>query len=122
MNIAKVNHHGHYSMPKRLVGALRARVWMFCVWDQLHAVAPVMARLADRETYPGDRLLCPTVFPAERRREDAGKPWLADVAQEVFEGAHVVVDVPPGGETYSLTFLSAADESMAVRGKMSFKS
>ena len=122
VNIAKVNHHGHYSMPKRLVGALRARVWMFCVWDQLHAVAPVMARLADRETYPGDRLLCPTVFPAERRREDAGKPWLADVAQEVFEGAHVVVDVPPGGETYSLTFLSAADESMAVRGKMSFKS
>jgi hypothetical protein len=62
------------------------------------------------------------VFPAERRREDAGKPWLSDVAQEVFEGAHVVVDVPPGGETYSLTFLSAADESMAVRGRMEFKS
>ncbi len=121
VSVAKVNHHGHYSMPARLVKALRPRVWMACVWDQLHSVAPVMERLADRSLYPGGRLLCPTVFPAERRREDAGRPWLADVAREVFDGAHVVIDVPPGGEKYSLTFLSAADESMIVRGRMEFK-
>ena len=121
VSVAKINHHGHFSMPAKLISALRARVWMACVWGQLHAVAPVMERLADRSLYPGDRLLCPTVFPAERRREDAGKPWLADVPPEVFEGAHVVIDVPPGGETYSLTYLSAADEAMNVRGQMEFR-
>jgi hypothetical protein len=83
-----------------------------------------MATMCDRSLYPGERYVCPGML-APRVRERMSKEslrWLEDVPGPVFEGAHVVVDVPPGGETYSLTFLSAADESMAVRGKMSFKS
>ena len=37
-----------------------------------------------------------------------------------FAGAHVVVDVPPGGETYSLTFVDPTDEEMRVLGRRSF--
>ena len=115
VNVAKVDHHGHYSMPAPLVSALRPQVWVTCVWDQLHDVAPVMERLSDRSLYPGDRLLCPGIFPVERVAEDAGSPWLNDIATACFAGAHVVLDVDRGGKRYSITCLDARDESMTVR-------
>ena len=121
VHVAKVNHHGHYSMPAPLVSALRAKVWVTCVWDQLHDVAPVMERLADRSLYPGDRVLCPCIFPAERRAEDAGSPWLEDIEPACFDGAHVILDVEPGGKRYSITCLDARDESMTVRSVLHFK-
>ena len=121
VHVAKVNHHGHYSMPASLVSALRAKVWVTCVWDQLHDVAPVMERLADRSLYPGSRILCPCIFPAERRAEDAGSPWLDDIEPACFDGAHVVLDVEPGGKRYSITCLDARDESMTVRSVLRFK-
>jgi len=120
VHVAKVNHHGHYSMPAALVSALRPRVWMSCVWDQLHNVAPVMERLADRSLYPGDRVICPGIFPAERRAEDAGKDWLGAVEPACFEGAHVVLDVDRGGRRYSVSLLDARDESMTVRSVLRF--
>ena len=120
-DVAKVNHHGHYSMPGKLVKALGARVWVSCVWDQLHNVAPVMDRLTDRSIYEGDRVVCPGIFPAERRAEDAGKPWLDDIAAPCFEGCHVVLTVPKGGKEYSITCVGAADESMTVKSVMNFK-
>lgn len=121
VHVAKVNHHGHYSMPAPLVSALRPRVWFSCVWDQLHNVAPVMERLADRSLYPGDRVVCPGIFPEERRVEDASSPWLDDIAPACFEGAHVVLDVEPGGKRYSVSCIDARDESMTVRSVLRFK-
>lgn len=121
VSVAKLNHHGHYSMPAQLVSALRARVYVSCVWDQLHNVDPVMARLSDRSLYPGERLLCPGIMPAERRAEDAGQPWLQDVAPASFDGGHVVLNVEKGGRDYSISYLTAADESMTVKSVMHFK-
>ena len=120
--VAKLNHHGHWSMPEKLVRALRSRVWLSCVWDVLHNVAPVMERLSDERLYPGERLICPGVFPARRQREDTGKPWLGNVAPASFDGGHVVVDVQPGGERYSVSYLTAADESMRVVSQYEFES
>ena len=121
VNVAKVNHHGHYSMPARLVGALQAQVYVSCVWDQLHNVAPVMERLSDRSIYPGERIICPGIMPAERRAEDAGKPWLDDVERASYEGGHVVLCVERGGRKFSVSYLTAADESMTVRSVMRFR-
>ena len=121
VHVAKINHHGHYSMPAALVSALRPRVWMSCVWDQLHNVAPVMERVADRSLYPGDRVICPCIFPAERRREDAGSAWLNDIEPACFDGAHVVLDVDRGGKRYSVSCLDARDESMTVRSVLRFR-
>ena len=120
VHVAKINHHGHYSMPAALVSALRPHVWFSCVWDQLHNVAPVMERLSDRSLYPGDRVICPGIFPPERRAEDAGASWLDDVAVPCFNGAHFVLDVPPGGKRYSISLLDARDESMTVRSVLRF--
>lgn len=121
VNVAKINHHGHYSMPEKLVRVLSAQVYVSCVWDQLHNVRPVMERLSDRSVYPGDRVICPGIFPAERRAQDDGQPWLADIVPASFDGVHVVLDVQPGGKEYSITCLGASDESMTVRKVLEFK-
>jgi hypothetical protein len=51
----------------------------------------------------------------------AGRAWINDVPESVFSGAHVVVDVPPGGETYSVSFIDARDESMHINEVMHFR-
>ena len=122
VNVAKVNHHGHFSMPEKLVRALAAQVWVGCTWDTLHMVDPVCARLADRSLYPGDRVICPGVFPKSRREEDAGKAWTNDVAKASYDCGHIVLDVPPGGRDYTMTYLTADDESMTVKSVLKFNS
>ena len=122
VSVAKINHHGHYSMTRKLLEALQARVYVSCVWDQLHNVAPVMERIADQSIYPGERIVCPGIFPKERRQEDAGKEWLGIIHKDSFSGGHIVLDVPKGGKDYSITYLTAEDESMKVLSVMNFRS
>ena len=120
VDVAKVNHHGHRSMREKLVKALSPRVWLSCVWDQLHDTPDTMERI-DR-AYADERTYCPCVFPAERRWQDKDAVWIKDVAPESFGGAHVILDVPPGGETYTITHLDASDEEMKVIGVRHFRS
>ena len=122
VDVAKIDHHGHHSMALELVAALRARVWTACMWDQLHITADTLSRLSSREAYPGPRLVAPGVFTPERRFEDAGKEFLADIARESFDAGHVVVTVAPGGATYSVAYVTADDESMKVTGAYDFAS
>lgn len=120
--VAKVNHHGHYSMPAKLLKALQSRVYVSCVWDQLHNVPPVVKRISDRSIYPGDRILCPGIMPKERVAQANGASWLKDIPEPAFEGCHTVLTVEPGGENYSITLVDAQDESMTVRAVLHFKS
>lgn len=119
-NVTKINHHGHNSMTPKLLAALRSQVYVSCVWDQLHNLTHVMDIVADRSIYPGERIICPTMMPAERRAEDADKAWMNDVAKASYEGGHVVVNVAKGGKTYTVSYLSAQDESMTVKSVMHF--
>ena len=122
VDVAKVNHHGHHSMAAELVSALRARVWTASMWDQAHITADTLERLSSREAYPGPRLVAPGVFSPERRMEDAGKPFMADIAPESFAAGHVVLTVAPGGATYTVAYVTADDESMRVTGAYDFSS
>ena len=122
VDVAKINHHGHRSMPLELVRELKARAYVSCVWDQLHVTADTMTNLSDRRAYPGDRLICPGIMPEERRRAEGDEPWMKDVPKAVYNGAHIVLTVPPGGETYSLAFIDARDEEMKVIDELSFVS
>ena len=121
VQVAKVNHHGHNSMSPKLVSALQPRVWVSCVWDQLHNLPPCMELLSDRSLYPGERIICPTIMPAERREVDGDAAWMKDIARPSYEGGHVVVNVEKGGGRYSVSYLSAQDESMTVRSVLHFK-
>ena len=120
-DVAKINHHGCFSMPEKLVSALQSRVWVSCVWSQSHNAAPTLARLSDRNLYPGDRIVCPGVFPARRREKDGKRSFMSDIRRESYEGSHIVLTVPKGGKRYSITYLSAADESMEVKSVLDFK-
>ena len=122
VDVAKMGHHGCYSMAKSIVSALQARVWTACVWDKVHLPEVTLERLADRSFYPGPRLIAPGVFTPLKRIEMAGKPFLADLAPESFEAGHMVLTVAPGGKTYNYAYVTADDESMKVTGAYDFES
>lgn len=80
-----------------------------------------MELLSDRNIYPDNRIICPTIMPAERRAKDGDAGWMKDIALDSFEGGHVVVNVERGAKRYSVSYLSAQDESMTVRSVLHFK-
>jgi len=121
VSVAKLNHHGHHSMSQGLVKALRARVWTSCSLDQQHCTDDTMTRLTDRSLYPGERLLLPTYLPTNRPKTEFGRAYLKDAARCVVDTpCHVVLDVPPGGESYTLTCRSATRPGNPLVGEFSF--
>jgi len=118
VDVAKANHHGHHSMPDKLVNALRARVVLAGVWHQAHMTRDAVRRLA-KGGWPC--LYAPGLFPERRRKEDAAEAWMKDVAPESFKGAHAVVDVAPDGASYRLMMVDASDEQYRVLGAYDFK-
>ena len=124
VNVAKLNHHGcPWTAPREFVRDLSARVWVGCVLDaRFHVHGSTVAALADRGAYPGERIVCPTIYTTERRATEKDMPWFGLLPEATYCGTHIVLDVPPGGETYSLSFVPAADESMTVSSVMHFES
>ena len=123
VDVAKLNHHGHHSMMPDLVRALRARVWTCCVLDQLHCTSDTMDRLADRAAYDGPRIYIPTYLPQRGRTQAEMAAYLPDVAKEVVaEPCHVILDVAEGGESYSVSCVSAATETPHLLGRYEFSS
>ena len=118
VDVAKINHHGHHSMFVPLAKALDARCYVACVWDQLHCTGDTMAAL---EQGPGEHVYFPGIVPTWEIRDGVRPPWMAKAAAPCWEGAHTVLSVRPGGREYSMTLLSAADETMTVRGVMEFR-
>ena len=113
VDVAKLNHHGHHSMFPELVKALRARVWTCCVLDQAHCTYDTMTRLADTSLYSGPRTYIPTFMPYA----------FAGAAQAVVdEPCHVILDVPPGGESYTFSCVAAATEKPVLKAQYSYYS
>lgn len=109
-------------MTAKLVAALRSRVYVSCVWDNLHNLDDTMTLLTDRSIYPDERIICPTVFSERRRSQDADKTWMPYIPTETYTGCHVVLNVENGGDTYSISFINAEDENMTVKSVLHFKS
>lgn len=122
VDVAKINHHGCHSMPVELVRDLQARVYVACVWDQLHVTNNTMVRMSDTSLYPGERTIFPGVMSTERRAAEGDRAWMRNVPEAVYEGSHIVLSVPPGGETYRITCLTAADESMRIKATFDYTS
>lgn len=120
VSVAKADHHACWGNPTELIAALRPKVWTIPVWWQLHATRQVMNNFASRKVYPGERMILPGVLCAERRTEDAGNPYLASVPEAVHTPSHIVIDVPPGGETFKVACLDPAKESLRVKALWSF--
>ena len=118
-HVAKLDHHGHHSIGKTLAAAIRPRVWVAPVWDNLHCTDDTMEAIFDPSVPDAEQpLLLPTVLPV---RPDGERPWWRFVPEPCRTGCHVVLAVPPGGETYSLTLLDASDEAMRVSAEFEFR-
>ena len=122
VDVAKTNHHGSQSMTEALVRALKARVWVTCVFATHNNDESTLRRLSSRALYAGERAICPTCYPRVRQEQDGGADWTKDIVSAAREPGHVVVNVALGGDTYTVSYLTALDESMTVMDVMRFKS
>ena len=118
VSVAKLNHHGHHTTSRALAAALRPRVWVAPVWDQLHCTDDSMELLPEPGA-PDDRqpVLVPTFLPNHPAPAPA---WHRLVPAPCRDGCHAVVTVPPGGEPFSLELLDARDEAMRVAWSRTF--
>ena len=113
VDVCKVNHHGNHDvMVPGFVREVQARVFIQHVWGLLHIQDNTMTNMASTELYAGERLVCPTCFPAKRAKLFKDAAWLPVVAKH---GGHVVVRVFDGGRQFKVYYLTANDESMTIK-------
>ena len=116
VTLCKMNHHGcGDAMGEGFVGAVRAKIYVSCVWSHWHVRESTMKRLVSRKLHPDfDPVVIPNFMPGNRAREYAGRPFMRNIPAETRNGVHVVVKVLPGGDDWKIYLLDARDESMRV--------
>lgn len=72
-----------------------------------------LAMLVDSANQPNAPVIVPGWFPKSRFSEANAKAGEC-LPKQVYNGVHSVIDVPPGGETFTLTLLDARDEDMRI--------
>ena len=114
VTVCKANHHSTKdAMRASFCREVKAAAYVINVWCPRHICDCNMSGgMASRALYAGGRMVFPTFIPEEPPRIYAGKDWWRDVAP----GGHVVVRVAPGGASWKVHVLEAADESMKVLG------
>ena len=119
-DVCKTNHHAFWNaMHAPFVKEIRARVYLSSVWSPNQVNDRNLPVIASRELYPGDRTIYHGFMPFGKLEELAGKPYLADFSPAQ---GHAVVKVAPGGWTYDVYTLTAADESMTVLDCRTYRS
>ncbi|MDD2455092.1 MAG: MBL fold metallo-hydrolase [Kiritimatiellae bacterium] len=117
VDVAKTNHHaGAFGMSPEFVRELRAKVYLSSVWQPKMVDHKSLSAMCSRELYSGDRLVC-FGYIADKVKEVA-----AAYDRDLAPGGHAVVKVAPGGGTFKVYTLNAADESMAVLACFRFES
>ena len=112
VNVCKSNHHGSWrSMNREFLEAVRADVYVSCVWHQRQVNYGNMPDLASADFTPGGALVCPTTVPEWARIQAPAASWWKNVAPE----GHVVVKVAPGGGSYRVYILDSATEDMLIK-------
>ena len=113
VDVCKMNHHGcPTSMGAELCRCLAPRLYLACIWSPNQVTDANLVNMTSRELYPGGRFLCPGYLPEIKRREYAGRAFMADYLPEQ---GHTVVKVAPGGASWEFFVLTAADESMEIK-------
>ncbi len=104
-----MNHHGYIdSQNAFFVGTLRPRVWILNVWESAHPTARVYSRLQSTRIYPGPRDIFATNMHEANRQVVVGLDKFASAR------GHILIRVPPGGETFKVVILDDSAESYKV--------
>jgi hypothetical protein len=109
VSVAVANHHGYVdSMGIDCVRALRPRVFIILGWDSAHPTIRPLYNMLSRHVYPEER----DIFSTAIKEENAIAT--RDLAKLKSQSGHVVVRVPPDGETFRVEILDNSDESDRV--------
>ncbi len=117
VSVCKTNHHaGSAAMRPEFVREVRAQAYLSSVWQARMVDHRSLSAMCDRGLYPGDRVVC-FGHVAESVRGVA-----AAYGGDIAPAGHAVVRVAPGGGTFRVMTLSAADETMTVLSDRTFVS
>ena len=117
VEVCKTHHHaGIFGMTPEFVREVRAQVYLSSVWQAKMVAHKSLSAMCSRELYPGERLVC-FGYIADGMRDVA-----AAYGDDIAPAGHAVVRVAPGGSTYEVFSVSAADESMRVLARRRFVS
>lgn len=109
VSVALAHHHGYIdSMGPECVRALRPGVFVIFGWDSAHPTIRPLYNMLSRALYDAPR----DIFATAIKEENAIAT--RDLAKLASANGHVLVRVPPGGETFTVEILSNADESDRV--------
>lgn len=112
VTVCKSNHHGSWqSMSREFLAAVRADVYVSCIWHRRQLNYGNMPDLASPDFAPGGALVCPTCAPEWARVQAPGAAWWRNVAPT----GHVVVKVAPGGGSYRVYILDSATEEDRIK-------
>jgi hypothetical protein len=112
VDVCKANHHSFWAaMKEPFVKAVRPRVILSSSWSPNQINDRNLPTMASRKLYPGERDIYFGCIPEEKRRIYRNRDFMSSV---VPCAGHAVVKVSPGGGSYTVMVLSAADEQMRI--------
>lgn len=115
VTVCKMGHHGAAdAMSVEFVRAVRAKVYVACMWGRTQANPASLTRIVEGSRQTGERpLILPQVVTSLQRQWAEAAGW-----EFPHKGAvHVVVKVEPGGGAYRVYLVDARDEGMRVVAK-----
>ena len=113
VDVCKANHHGYLdAMSKGFIKNIKARDYIFPVWDHEHIQPSIVSRILSPELYKGKRTMYFTNVPAVLSEKYKNEDWFVSVCKD---DGHVVVKALNHGEKYKIYILSAEDENMIVK-------
>jgi hypothetical protein len=105
VSVAVANHHGYIdSMGADCVRALRPKVFVIFGWDSAHPTIRPLFNMLNCARSEGPRDVFATAIKEENTIATR------DLAKLKSQNGHVVVRVPPGGESFTVEILDNADE------------
>jgi beta-lactamase superfamily II metal-dependent hydrolase len=106
VDVAVAAHHGYVNAcGPDWVRALRPRVFVIPAWNQGHPAMPAIQNMLSKDLYPGARDIFSTGFRPE------SKIAVAEIQKMQSDNGHVIIRVPPPGNSFEVIVTTNSDES-----------
>jgi len=115
VEVCKGNHHGFpLNMNSYFVKALRARIYVFFTYDQMHVSEAVMSRIFSTRLYRGPREVFATGIHEATKAMLTIMRWYDKITGT---SGHIVVRVNTGGDSYLVFTIDDSAETYRITGK-----
>ncbi len=115
VEVCKVNHHGFpLNMNSYFIKALRARIYVFPTYDQMHVSEAVISRIFSTRLYRGPREVFATGIHEATKAMLTIMRWYDRITGT---SGHIVVRVEPGGDSYWVFTIDDSAETYKITGK-----